>query len=113
MSVTKEEATNLSQVGHDEQEETTSGDETASQTTEDDPEIPDKLQQQPTGSSKSETPQQIPPPPLLVLNSVREGPKYRLRYTMRGHTKSISAVKFSPDGALLASCGEFLSMDVL
>ena len=32
-------------------------------------------------------------------------PNYRLKYTMGGHTMSISSIKFSPDGSTLASAG--------
>ena len=69
-------------------------DEAGSQTTED--EVPER--QAPAAPPP-------PPPPAPVASSVRERPHYELRHTLRGHTSSISAVKFSPDGTLLASCG--------
>ena len=34
-------------------------------------------------------------------------PKYEPRFMLSGHTMSIASVKFSPDGAMLASAGEF------
>ena len=37
---------------------------------------------------------------------VPSGPQYRLKYTLSGHSRSISAVKFSVDGNYLASCSE-------
>ena len=120
----------------EEEDGSTDDDETASQTTEDDPEIPQPsphvqkhgipmptpsnpnpptgvasqhLQGQgpshmnrASGQQQGARPQDAPagrPPPLRK-------PNYKCQHVLRGHTMSISSVKFSPDGLLLASCGE-------
>lgn len=77
-------------------EESSTDDDAASQTTEDDPQVPERQEHPP-----------LPPQPTPLPSNGRERPHYELRHTMRGHTSSISAVKFSPDGTLLASCSSF------
>jgi WD40 repeat protein len=49
--------------------------------------------------------QSTPVPDTTIPKTDRSRPQYAVKYILSGHTMAISALKFSPDGTMLASSG--------
>lgn len=102
-----------------------SSDDGASDATEDDPQVPDHASTSasasrgdpptavpsPSATPSQPTPAQSAPTHSTASNAIPtvvdrgNNPRYELRHILRGHSMSLSSVKFSPDGNLLASTG--------
>lgn len=82
-----------------------------SESTEEDPEIPENTAPPPPLPVEPQTAASPPQAPRPTARP-RVVPHYELRHTLNGHTDSISSVKFSPDGALLASTCEWVMPSV-
>ena len=67
--------------------------------------FPEEDQKPPATDVKPEPPSHDATPGAPEPPRAPDGP-YRTKYIMSGHKRSVSSVKFSPDGAMLASCCE-------
>ena len=63
---------------------------------------PTALSPPPPPDSSAQTPAPVPQP----KSQTPYRPNYKPKLMLSGHSRSISSVKFSPDGSMLASCGE-------
>lgn len=57
-----------------------------------------------TPLSPTPTPTPPPPPPPPKPEKLH----YKEKFVLRGHQRGVSAAKFSPDGAMIASCGRHI-----
>lgn len=70
-------------------------------------ELSERSHEPETGELAMKSIPEQPSPP--ERNQQTHKPHFKLKYTLSGHTMSISSLKFSPDGSMLASSGVFAS----
>lgn len=74
---------------------------------------PDDAEKQIETSAVAPISNLTPEPPRSSTTPKNLTPAYKLQFILSGHTRSISSIKFSPDGKLLASSGVYVLWNMI